>query len=252
MKLVAFLDILGFSDLVDNNSFDELGKIYEIFERGYKHGLTLNRYVRTKDGITNDFSDCNIQAVQISDSMIVWTKKETIISYYNLIKTVRELLGHGMFSGLPLRACIHYGEFGHHINFHSKEISTNTFYGKSITTSYKMCEKQSWSGGYITKEAIEAYNKIIDSLDDESLISRTKIESLEKRHFLKKFKVPFKNEEASEEYCINWVNWQNPKKTLDGLIKTFAKFKKSTNSDREKEIIKNTVKFWSSCPERVK
>jgi hypothetical protein len=252
MKLVGFLDILGFSDLVANNSFEQLGKIYKIFESGYKNGVTLNKYVRTSNGIIQDFSDCHIQAIQISDSIIVWTKEETVRSYYDLIITVRELLGHGIFSGLPLRACIHYGEFGNHINFHSEEISTNTFYGKSITTSYKKCESQSWSGGFMTQEAVEAYKKIIESLNDDHLISLTNIDALQRKHFLKLFEVPFKNGETSEEYCINWVNWQNPKKTQQGLIKAFSEFNKSTKSKRVKEIIENTIKFWDSCPERVK
>lgn len=252
MKLVGFLDILGFSDLVRNNSHKELEKVYEIFERGYKNGVTLNKYVQTEKGIKQDFSDCHVQAVQISDSIIVWTKEDTLRSYYDLIITVRELLGHGMFSGLPLRACIHYGEFGHKINFHSDEISTNTFFGKSITTSYQQCENQSWSGGFMTKEAVSAYSRIIDELEDDYLVSLTSIEALERRHFIKPFDVPDKQGNISRQHCINWVSWQNPKKRKEDLITTFSKHNKSTESPRVNQIIENTIKFWESCPERVK
>lgn len=251
MKLVAFLDILGFSDLVDNNSYEELEKIYNIFESGYKSGVTLNKYVKTEGGIRQDFIDCRVKAIQISDSIIIWTKEDTVRSYFDIVMTVRELLGHGIFYGLPLRACIHYGEFGHNINFHSDEISTNTFFGKAITKSYKLCESQSWSGGYMTKEAVEAYSKMVLAQNDNYLSSLISIEAMQRRHFLKQFKIPFKNGDSSSELCINWVNWSNPKKSKDDLIATFSKHKKLSESDRVKTIIQNTINFWETCPERV-
>jgi hypothetical protein len=250
MKLVAFLDILGFSEIVKHNSFEELEEIYKVFNRGYTSGVTRNKFIKKGSQFFKDFNDSNIQAIQISDSIILWTKEDTIKSYYDLILIVHELLGNGIFSGLPLRACIDYGEFGNNINFHSNNISTNTFYGKAIITSHQQCESQSWSGGFITKRGVEAYSKMCSSLNDNHLRSLTDIKSLEQDHFLKKFIVPFRNEK-SEEYCINWVRWQDPKITLDNLIKSFGKHNKPTSCVRVKEIIQNTIEFWKSCPERL-
>lgn len=250
MKLVAFLDILGFSDLVKNNSLEELSNIYNIFERGYKHAVTFNRFTQTPSGILPDFSDCHIEAIQISDSIIVWTKDDSMRSYFDLIMIVRELLGHGMYSGLPLRACIDYGEFKHGFEIHVAGISTNTFFGKAIMTSYQKCQSQSWSGGFMTKEAIDAYSAINSSEVNKRIRELTNIESLQNRHFIKIFPVPF-NSVPQEEYCINWVNWQNPKKTYDNLIKAFNKFNKGTSDPRVQKIIGNTVEFWKLCPDRI-
>jgi hypothetical protein len=257
MKLVAFLDILGFSDLVQNNTFEELSSIYKIFERSFQHGVTLNQFTQKPNVRLPDFSNCYIEAIQISDSIILWAKDESIISYYDLILIVRELLGHGMFSGLPLRACIDHGEFGQSIKNYSEGISTNTFFGKVITTSKKKCESQSWSGGFLTQQAVEAYSKVCSSESDEYIRTLTNIDALEKRNFIKKFKVSFLKKESgevytSEEYCINWVNWQNPKKSLDNLLKSFGKHNKGTSKDRTQTIIRNTVEFWNSCPIRLK
>lgn len=252
MKLVAFLDILGFKNLVNNNSFKELKSIYKIFERSYQHSVSFDKYRKTPDGITSDFRDCHIEAIQISDSIIIWSKSNSIRSYYDLIIIVRKLLGHGIFSGLPLRACIDYGEIEHTIKTHSENISTNTFFGKAITTSYINCENQSWSGGYITKEAIEAYSKVNSNENDLIIKGLTNLYNLEDRLIIKKYPVPIKEGIEKDEFCINWVNWTNPKLCRNSIETSFNKFKKESNNHRIKTIIENTIKFWESCPERVK
>lgn len=250
MKLVAFIDILGFKDIVDYNNFKELTNIYGIFEKCLINAISLLKFKRTSAGISIDFDNCNIEAIQISDSIILWSKEKSLKSYFYLILIVREFLSHGIYSGLPLRACIDYGEFGQKYKIHAKGITTNTFFGKAITSAYRKSESQSWSGGYITKEAIDSYC-FINSLEISNEIKEfMSIKSLQDKHLIKKFMVPLKddyNKEVmnwKEEYCLNWVSWLNPKISKDLLIQSFTKFNKTLNK-RAQIILDNTIYFWN-------
>lgn len=243
MKLVAFLDILGFKDIVDFNSFDELKKIYQIFESAYINGLTLNKFKISEKGVQPDTSDIHLEAIQISDSIIIWTKDDTYKSYFDLLIVVRELLGHGIFNGLPLRACIDYGEFGHSIKQHSIEFSTNTFYGKSITSSYRLAESQSWAGGFMTASAIKAYDSLFLSSKDDRLIYSTTTENLVRRKYACWYPTPFKDG-VSNELAINWATWTQPKLSQKTVTEAFSKHNKKVNKERTKEIIRNTIEFW--------
>ena len=196
----------------------------------------------------------HINAIQISDSIVIWTEEKTLRSYYDLIIIVRELLGHGMNSGLPLRACIDFGEFGNYSRKFSDSINTQTFFGKAITNSYKKSESQSWAGGFITKNALESYKTIWEKETDEYICQLTSLETLITKQLLKKFKVPFlekkldgRNEFTSEEYCINWVSWQRPKKSKANILKSFESFNKKIDNKRVAKIISNTINFWEAC-----
>ncbi len=81
---VAFLDVLGFSDLIANNDPQYIRKLYIDILRntvGYTFGQ-LNEYVEAKGG----FKHPNIQV--ISDSIIVWSEEDSSVSFYTLCAVV--------------------------------------------------------------------------------------------------------------------------------------------------------------------
>lgn len=259
MKLLAFLNILGFKDIVKYNSHGELRKIYQIFEKSYQNAISLKRYQLTSNGLIPGFENSHVEAIQISDSIILWSKNDSIRSYYDLIIIVRELLFHGIYSGLPLRACIHYGEMETVAKSYSKSshITTNTLYGEGITTAYQNCENQVWSGGYISKNAINAYKTVHSSfhLQDREIEERIKqltdFDNLPKRYFITHYSVPLKDNITTKEFCINWVSYTKRKFNKTNVESAFRKFNKKVEDDDTKSKIRNTLQFLDDCPIRI-
>jgi hypothetical protein len=87
---VAFLDILGFSELVNNNNHDELVKLYKaLIELPVKF---LSQESATDDIIHEIFDTNEIKLVNISDSIVLWTKNSNEKSLWHLVNAVQLLL----------------------------------------------------------------------------------------------------------------------------------------------------------------
>lgn len=91
---VAFLDILGFRSLVQNNKHDFLVELYK---------LLMNFQV---EFYQKNYNHKNIKIVCISDSVILWTEDSKEKTLIELVEAVKFLLGHSISIGIPLRGSI--------------------------------------------------------------------------------------------------------------------------------------------------
>jgi len=113
--IVAFLDILGFKDLVNNNGHDKLIRVYQnLLLPIVQHSSTFGKYkvIKKEDGqslAVADSSKAVISSLVISDSIVLWTPIASMKSFIDIAIVVRNLLVSGMYSGLPLRGAISIG-----------------------------------------------------------------------------------------------------------------------------------------------
>ena len=87
-KYVAFLDILGFSKLIENNSHEDLKLLYE--------EIFLDEIINTSARQTSDnFPQANldIQVNSFSDSVIICTPGNTMRDFIVLVSFIRNLVG---------------------------------------------------------------------------------------------------------------------------------------------------------------
>lgn len=231
-SFVAFFDILGFKDLVSNNSHDELLEIYDFAL--YDTLETMIPILKTIYGIIPQLGTKEIDTLEIcviSDSIIIIQKDTSTKGFLYLLAVSRIILSSAMGGGIPLRGGISIDE----VSVIKNEYGT-TILGKGLTKAYEIESSQSWSGAIVSKECFD-YLKEPESKDlAERLINA------EGAILIRKYKAPFKNEEK-EELVIEWTRYDLIKSEND-VIQAFSKHNKSTNSDRTRTIIDNTVDFY--------
>ena len=125
-KNVAFLDVLGFSDFVDNNDHSVLINIYNnIFTIFTTLGLACGqvKFVNNNGSgyATPDVSYMNVNSLIVSDSIILWTDNSSPKSFEDIVSCVRQTLSLSFVSGLPLRGSIVEGQFHVSRNYYRTE-----------------------------------------------------------------------------------------------------------------------------------
>jgi hypothetical protein len=257
---VAMLDVLGFKDLVDHNSHEELLKIYERLSMTVNDGLSLYKFNQVvKDArmtVTPDLSNTIINSMTISDSIVLWTNDTSAQSFYDLLLTVRFILFYSMHAGIPLRGGIGHGPLSiitgkQESNADNQQI---TFIGKSIVKSYSIEQSQEWSGCIISKECMQLYQEELKAylgmLDNPNRMNTAVgVAGLIKRGFVCQYKAPRKKgEEATTEYVINWPSVTRQKISEKTVRNSFAAHNKSTDHPKVQAIIQNTIDFFTAAP----
>lgn len=240
---IAFLDILGFKDIVDNNSHEDLIKIFEdIIEKNYEFTISLlaKATVKEKDKVEESYQ---INSMLVSDSLIFWTDNNSPMSLTYLILTVQQLLHYGIGKGIPLRGTITMGPLFFKKNTYNtnKENFSTILIGKGFTDAYTNESKQNWSGCIITKECVERFEKI--SSQKSGVMQ---FDFFLKKKILIKYNVPYKDGLFKNEYAIDWVNFHKKDCfTEDKIRNSFSKHKKPVDKPEVESKILNTIKFFA-------
>lgn len=231
-SFVAFFDILGFKDLVSNNSHEELLEIYDFAL--YDTLKSMIPILKSIYGIFSQLGTKEIDTLEIyiiSDSVIIVQKDTSTKGFLYLLAVSRIILSSAMGGGIPLRGGIAVDE----VSVIKNEYGT-TILGKGLTKAYEIENNQSWSGAIVCKECF----KFLKEPDSKDLAER--LVKAEGAILIRKYNVPLKNGEK-EEYVIDWTNYDLIKSEND-VIKAFSQHNKSTNLERTQIIIENTVKFY--------
>ncbi|HEY0828408.1 MAG TPA: hypothetical protein VGE40_09960, partial [Bacilli bacterium] len=217
---VAFLDILGFKSLINENSNDELEELYDkIFS----------------DKIFNLFKENKVNFISISDSYVLYTQNNTYTSLLQIISAVGVLFTISMANGLPLRGAITVGRIFTRKNKFNKINQFNVF-GKPLVRAYELESEQEWAGCRIDPQCFL-------SLGDKMEYSINRLIDFK---FIIKYRVPLKDNVYSEEYVLNWTNFHVT--SLGGTNRLnidlkFSMHRKKINSFAVKLKISNTVDF---------
>ena len=118
-RFVLFLDVLGFSQLVSNNSPDELQKIYDNqFHKAISvtplfaasmFGRMPNARVLVNGDALQDVEQDEINLHVMSDTLIAWTHDDTFEALVHLAQFTAAYLSMTLTLGLPHRGAISKG-----------------------------------------------------------------------------------------------------------------------------------------------
>lgn len=241
-KYLAFLDILGFKNLVKNNSLENL---QELYERSIRTGLT-NAKVKPIE-----LEDNKLNIMIVSDSIIVWGEHDSFNAFANLIVTVSFFLYAFLEEGLPLRGAIVYDElkvisipeYPGVFNFPSKNII-----GKSLVTAYKLEEQQAFVSCIIESNCIKHFNS--QRLEYGNVSGIFDFKEMINLEFIIEY-IPAINE--CKNYFINWPRIiRNKKPTEEYIIECFSRHKKSIDDPKIKDKLNKTIEFVNYCWENAK
>lgn len=118
-RFVLFLDVLGFSQLVSNNTPDDLRRIYDTeFHKtaaataafaGPMFGRMPNFSVRAHGNILQDVEQDGLNFHVMSDTLIAWTNDDTFEALVHLAQFTAAYLSMTLTLGLPHRGAISKG-----------------------------------------------------------------------------------------------------------------------------------------------
>ena len=250
-KYIAYLDILGFKDLVNNNTPE---RVYELYDKVFFQIFTLslsngrvqlfNRNDSKTLSMQIETEKITVNSITISDSIIIWTDDNSMISFTNIIEVVRTFLNYMFKTGIPLRGAIVEGYLDKisRTIVSPKDTSQTTLIGAGLVSAYLKEGMQSWSGCILDESCINAYNEEIEKY--KSIVKDIlTIDSLVEKKFLLKYQVPCKGQQLKEEVVINWTNIDNVNFNEELIIAKFSEYNKGIEKKEVKEKIKNTVDF---------
>ena len=149
---IAFLDILGFRDLVRNNSSTDVENLYaQIF----RMSLSATFYQLYKDELQlGKLRKPNVQIV--SDSIIIWSESDHFTEFLRISTFTSIVLRNAISAGIPLRGAIVHGNINEldldavvpNLDYFQSTINTKSsvLFGKGIVDAYVLEQVADWSG----------------------------------------------------------------------------------------------------------
>ncbi|HLV46678.1 MAG TPA: hypothetical protein VKY32_06515 [Flavobacterium sp.] len=247
MKYVAFLDILGFKDLVLNNEHGRLIALYEIVfadtvDVALANGKIIIKKEENKLLYTPDRSKILVNSIIVSDSVILWTDDCSVKSLIDILISTKYLLNHSFVMGFPLRGAMSKGEFSAFTrnNMSCKNNSINTYLGRALVEAYQLESQQNWSGFIIEEK----------DLVPEEVVDFNLLQCLINNNLICNYPIPFKEKMEGNYFSINWLDSNIFKKNTNDLKGCFEQYEKSSDNDKAQEIIRNTLDFINEFSEK--
>lgn len=234
--IFGFLDILGFKQLVKNNDHKTLVSLYR--------KLISNQVRAYKSIASNLIKESSLQVVNISDSIIIWTKNSRESSFIELLFAVNSFMQVSIQIGIPLRGAVLMGD----IEVIEEEKNLSIF-GRALVDAYELESKQMWSGCYVYNNIF----KFLQSIQENIVNRKDKIITEKLKSLIVETEIPMKKENKEftsvSGYVINWASGLTL--TEEKIKESFSKYNKRKNEkgDVAKDTnikIENTIKFYNS------
>jgi hypothetical protein len=236
----AFLDILGFRELVKNNSHEYLVEIYKSvvkFPVDFYTNLHESEQTAKKEKYGEGFNPTGLRLVSISDSIMIWTDNCKESTLFELIVAVKTLMIASFSLGIPLRGSIVMGD----VEIIESDGSLSIV-GKGLVHAYESEARQNWAGCTIDKgifRYLKSFQEVVMKND-----APLRIESAD--YLFRETDIPMKGE-SRKGYAINWAkNIDLSEEDIRKAFEAHSKRIKETPEIKAKidEKVENTLKFF--------
>lgn len=247
-KYVAYLDILGFKDLVYNNHHERIYELYnKVYTEVFTHALVGGQLeVVSKEGknsFTYDAKSIDVNSLIVSDSLILWSNDASVDSFVRMIVTVKFVLNYFFKTGVPLRGAIVKGYLDKITKTieSRKDNSVTTLIGSGLVDAYTLEGTQDWSGCLIDKHCVDYYQQIVSLGMDPT--EAPDIDYLVENTLIRKYPVPKRDGKVEDEYVIDWVSFPRESVSVSTVRDMFSMYNKNSSDEKVERKIKNTIAF---------
>lgn len=235
-SFVAFFDVLGYKNLVEKNTHEELLDLYD---------FCLYKSLDLAENATNvvlgmitppkELESLKIEKYVISDSIIFIQNTLTQRGLLYIISYCRMLIGCAMADGIPIRGAVSYGP----VSVANKR--GTTIFGLGLTKAYNLESKQQWAGGIVDRKCFEIVPEETHNIIDKLINDKT-------NPILTEYNVPMKNGVLSKELAMDWTIYSLIKNE-ENVRNAFARHHKDINPEVLIKI-NNTVEFYNKVKSR--
>lgn len=239
---ISYFDYMGFKEFILNNPNDHLiTRMGHVF-RDIETALAKGKMQEPKGGIVfADISKSIINSINISDTVIFWTKDASVESFQELIKVTDRFNWSQVCYNFPVKGRMVYGEVrlvGGTTNSEGDAVyNVSCLYGKGLVQAHIKADDMSMAGCVIDQTVLDELSKHgnpHDFVKDYSV----------------KYKVPYKHAPTphSEEYVFGLIKvdqkldaggFERRKQNIEGV---FTSDNKTLNA-RAQELLNNTIDF---------
>jgi len=216
-RFVAFIDILGFKDLVMRSSHAD---IYSLLSKLSNHKDTIARIQESKQ-FSEMYEDVGIYTVSFSDSIALFSKNDSADNFDFFTYSTGWLFARAIENSIPLKGAIAYGEI-------SINKTNQIYFGQAIIDAYLLEEELNYFG-------IIAHNSIDNFLNNLKEESEQRIRYVETSTPLKCGNISHLN--------LNWFDLLEAfekNKNKDDIIAIINQFK-TTVSGSPRRYVDNTI-----------
>jgi hypothetical protein len=244
-RTVAFIDILGFKNKINEQSANDLGKNYKRAIRYALEKYQVNLNSSKEPSFFTNISKGDEYCISyiFSDSIILASFDDTEINTCKLLIFTYRLMRTMIVQGFLVRGGISYGDM-------YIDLEDSIFVGTALTQAYELEMKQEWIGVTIHENVVNAFPNIFNG-------------SYKYGNYLKnilvKYQVPMKYGEIRNLYTINW-RWnlivEKGTKSLFGKTNDWASKVKIDNTLNYTKYIRNSSLDYpfkpSECPIEIR
>jgi hypothetical protein len=247
VKFVAFLDVLGFKEMVDNCTHGELDRTYNMFVTSTALALAQGKFVSgTKDGrpvVVPDVNGTSVSCLIASDSIILWTQNLSTKEFVDIISISGDMLATGFITGLPLRGGIAMGELsvGNQTLGSTGSMTVQSIFGRALTNAYRVESTQEWAGCAISQTCIDWY--VTESDKHAANPDFATLDYLRSQKIILEYQVPVKGGTARKMWVVNWPQFNRGGIADEAVRRSFKMHKKSANADAIKTKLENTLAY---------
>lgn len=184
---IAVCDILGFKNLVNNTLLkkvvnDALGW----FRKSLYHSIHKNNFPKDAPSLKELRNQSNLGIAWFSDTVLLYTKKDTNECLQALLSTLGWLLFKTIIKGTTrIRCGISYGAA--YIDYEN-----SIYVGTPIVDAYLLEKKQKWSGGALT---VDGLKRLPDIAKSGKYVYEW---------YITPYKVPLKDQKI-DTFAIDWT-----------------------------------------------
>jgi len=249
-SFAAILDILGFSNLVKNNSDEDIGLIFDniltnALETNLAYGHSQDR---PGGGVEANLRHSKINSLSIFDTVMLWTNDDKPESFMDLFAMLGDFVQDSFLVGLPLRGAVVEGPIT--VKMEQRPAASIVIkmrvVGKMQVYAHELEASQSWSGCIFHPSALNHY----EVMREKSKSTLPSIDNLRAHGHILNFKVPMKEGDSNYD-TLNWT--MNTRGNLDDTLdegnveRPFRLWNRKPESEREAEridkIIANTKRY---------
>ncbi len=238
---ISYFDYLGFKEFLTNNTVEELERRSYHLLAEIERSLSESIKRRPLKPTVADLSQSNINCLNISDTVIFWTKDDTLDSCKELLQVSFRFNSMNNLFQIPVRGCMIYDDFniitGISKNVKGTIYKPNMMYGKGLLNAHIKTEQLNWAGSVIDNSVIL---KVVELGQNNSFF----------KEFAKEYNVPYKKGIKKKEFAFllrnkegfNKNEFESDKKRI---METFKKDNKQITSS-VKEKMENSIEFLKS------